>query len=240
VIPARVLWTGGWDSSFRLLQALLIERRPVQPIYLVNPDRDSTLHEIRAMEAIRSGVTARLDDPDMLAPTEVHVRTHFSISRELVTAHDLIAGRIHIGSQYLWLAAAAEALDWYGVELSLERWEEGLSPLQRVVFDERGELNGSPESQLFRYWSFPVLHLTKNEMAGIAREHGFLDLLSSRWFCHIPFRGKPCGLCRPCRLAHREGVRFANPSLARARLVWRAVRRGEGPSRLARRALGHL
>lgn len=31
VAPVPLLWTGGWDSTFRLLVAVLIERRTVQP-----------------------------------------------------------------------------------------------------------------------------------------------------------------------------------------------------------------
>jgi hypothetical protein len=223
--PVQLLWTGGWDSSFRLLHALLVEGRPVRPIYLIDPGRDSTLLEVRAMEAIRRGVLDRLDDPQLLAPTEVHVRTHFPPVPELVRAHEELAGRAHVGDQYLWLAAAAEALGWQGVELAMERYEGGASPLQRLLFDESGRLRSSPDARLFRYWSFPVLHLTKAQMRDLAQEHGFLDLLLQRWFCFTPVAGRPCGLCRPCRLAHREGVRFVHPAAARTSQLLRVVRR---------------
>lgn len=222
--PVHLLWTGGWDSTFRLLQLLLVERRPVRPIYLIDPGRDSTLLEIRAMEAIRGGVLDRLDDPELLAPTEVHVRTQFRAPPELVRAHEDLARRVHVGDQYLWLAAAAESLNWQGVELAMERYEGGPSPLQCLIFDESGRLNDSRDAQLFRYWSFPVLHLTKAQMRDLAQEHGFLDLLLQRWFCFTPVAGRACGLCRPCRLAHREGVSFSPPAVARTTQLWRGVR----------------
>jgi 7-cyano-7-deazaguanine synthase len=232
----RLLWTGGWDSSFRLLQTLLTERRAVQPIYLIDPERESTLYEVRAMEAIRAGVTPRLEDPSMLAPAEVHVRTEFPVPSEVAERYELLARQIHVGSQYLWLAAAGEALGWQDVEICFTRWENG-DGRQRIVFDEHGELNGSRESELFRYYSFPVLQTTKAEMAGIARRGGYYDLLSLRWFCFVPVGGKPCGRCPPCRLTYREGVDFANPVAARVRDTWRYGKVRQARQALRRRAV---
>src|SRR5688572_33020809 len=34
--PVALLWTGGWDSTFRLLMLLLVERRAVQSYYIVD------------------------------------------------------------------------------------------------------------------------------------------------------------------------------------------------------------
>jgi hypothetical protein len=68
--PTQLLWTGGWDSSFRLLQLVLVERRPVRPIYVIDTGRPSTLFELRAMEAIRAGLLARLPDSSPLAPIQ--------------------------------------------------------------------------------------------------------------------------------------------------------------------------
>ena len=50
--PVHLAWTAGWDSTFRLLQLLLIEKRPVQPHYIVRPE-ESTGQEIDAMHRIR-------------------------------------------------------------------------------------------------------------------------------------------------------------------------------------------
>jgi 7-cyano-7-deazaguanine synthase len=224
------------DSSFRLLQLLLVERRPVRPIYILDSGRPGTLHEIRAVEAMRDGVTARLDDPTLLAPIEVHLRTEVPVRPEVMALYSRIAAQVHIGTQYAWLAAAGEAFGWQGVELAMERYVDGPSQLQRLIFDDRRQLNDTPEAQLFRFYSFPVLHLTKAEMAAAARVHGFDDLLALRWFCHTPLGGKACGLCRPCRLAYSDGVDFASPTAAKARRLWRKVH-GRSASELARRAV---
>jgi hypothetical protein len=238
--PVKLLWTGGWDSTYRLLDLLLVQGRRVAPAYVIDPERASTLHEIRAMESIRRGVLARLAEPGRLAPTEVHVRTHFAPTPQMAAQHVALGRQVHVGSQYLWLAAVAEAQGWQGAELCMARYETPPA-LQRHLFDQGGRLRDVEGAELFRFWSFPLLEVSKAEMAERAAERGFLDLLRRRWFCFTPLGNRPCGACRPCRLAHREDVRFANPLAVRARDGLRAVRRrgvAGTAARAASRALG--
>ena len=222
----QLLWTGGWDSSFRLMHLVLVERRPVQPIYVIDTGRPSTLFELRAMEAMRAGLLARLPDPDLLAPTSVVLAGDHPPAPQDSAIGDRLLRETSMGTQYVWLSGPAGSLGWSGVELCIERYESGLSDWQRRIFAEPGRLNGSPESELFRFWSFPVIHLTKEEMREIARSHGFLDLLVMRWSCFRPLGGRPCGRCRPCRLTQDEGVRFANPVLVAVRDSVRKLRKG--------------
>lgn len=232
----RLLWTGGWDSSFRLLQLTLVEGRPVQPVYVVNPERDSMLLEIRAMETIRDAVLERTGDRELIAPTRLVVRTQFPPSRELVERYEAIKGQVHIGTQYLYLAAVVEANGWQGIELSMESYPAARSELQKLIFDDRWQLNDSRAAELFRCFSFPVLRLSKEDMAREAERQGFRDLLSASWFCHTPVGGRPCGTCRPCSLAYDPQVRFASPLVARPALLWRRARRAGG-RRVAERML---
>lgn len=215
--PVQLLWTGGWDSTFRLLQLLLVEQRPVQPMYVIDTGRASTVRELETMQLMRAELARRMPDPSLCAPTKVFVATDYPPSRELERLYGQIASKADIGSQYLWLAGVAETLGWEGVELSVE----GLQAWGRLVFIDQGVVNDSPEAQLFHFWSFPVLHTSKLQMREIAREHGFLDLLLQRWFCFSPIGRKPCGRCNPCLLANRDGVEFAHPALGVARAFWR-------------------
>ena len=48
----NLLWTGGWDSTFRLLQLLLLHRVAVAPHYLEDPTRASTQIELETMARI--------------------------------------------------------------------------------------------------------------------------------------------------------------------------------------------
>ena len=39
--PVQILWTGGWDSTFRLLQLLLELKLEVIPHYVIDDTRES-------------------------------------------------------------------------------------------------------------------------------------------------------------------------------------------------------
>lgn len=209
--PKRVLWTGGFDSTFRICHLLFVEGCDVQPIYIL-ADRPNAGRELETMTKMRTAIEARAQA--CLLPTEIHLASDYAVPSHLKALYDKIKTQAHVGTQYLWLASVAERRGWLGVELCMERYPGGASALQKLVFRNppASELNGNAEAQLFRYWSFPILHLSKQEMKDIALEHGYLDILMMRWFCHVPIGPYACGICRPCTIARRdgmvEGVRF--------------------------------
>ena len=213
VKPAQLLWTGGWDSTFRLLQLALVEKRPVQPLYVIDVERRSTVHELRAMDRIRERALERAGDPHLIAPVQVFVAKQFCVPDKLIELWNEIDDRMHVGVQYLWLAAVADALGWSDVELSVERHVPAPTPLHAVVQAARDGSYDVPGSELFKYWSFPLLEVTKDNMAAAARGHEFLDLLQQSWHCHTPIAGRECGRCRPCRLAHPASKHPINPAL---------------------------
>ena len=53
-----LLWTGGWDSTFRLLWLSWIEGRTVQPLYIAEEGRASTAAELSAMKKILAEIQA--------------------------------------------------------------------------------------------------------------------------------------------------------------------------------------
>lgn len=50
-----LFWSGGYSSTFRLCQLLLIEEKPVQTIYIYN-DTSHTMNEIKAIKKIRNNI----------------------------------------------------------------------------------------------------------------------------------------------------------------------------------------
>jgi hypothetical protein len=49
----NVLWTGGWDSTFRVLELAITKKEVVQPHYILDNERASTPQELQAMEQIK-------------------------------------------------------------------------------------------------------------------------------------------------------------------------------------------
>ncbi|MGY5882418.1 hypothetical protein [Modestobacter lacusdianchii] len=206
------------------MQLLLIERRSVQPIYAVSVARRTALSEMQTMERMRQTLLPRLDDPAQLAPTILVMAEQYPPSPDMAALWTAIGQRAPVGKQYPWLAAVTEAKGWTEVEVCLAGYPQGMPAWERLVFTEPRQLNGSPEAEALRRWSFPVMHLTKELMGAVAREHGFYDVLVQRWFCQDPWNGRACGQCVPCSLANRDGVDFAPSAAVTGRRGWRKLR----------------
>ena len=48
----NLLWTGGWDSTFRLCQLILVKRKNVQPYYIIDNKRKSLQKELITMDIL--------------------------------------------------------------------------------------------------------------------------------------------------------------------------------------------
>lgn len=234
----EVLWTGGWDSTFRVADLLLTHGAVVQPLYVLNPDRRSAIDEVRTMRRMRARLAVRLANPDALLPLRIFAKDDYPVPKRVATRYATLRRRTRTGSQYLWLAAVAEYHRWSGVELSVTR-EDPPGGLHRAVFAHPGTgeatLRADDHARLFAYWDFPLLGLRKAELGGLAKDRGFADILLLRQFCFDPVLGRACGRCHPCRTARSEGttegVAFASPPLRCAQRVGRSA-----AARLSRRA----
>lgn len=227
--PVKLLWTGGWDSTFRLLQLAVFERRAVRPFYLIDLGRRSTKLEILAMERIREHLLA--DYPDLkgrIFPTRYAEVAGLSLNTSISGAYWRVVSRNFIGEQYDWLSRWRAANDIRNVELCIHRDDELHKAIERYVaeFREDGRtvcrlderFADTDEFLLFRHFSFPLFNLTKLDMLTTARAHGLGSYMEMTWFCHNPSSGAtPCGICNPCRYAIEEGLGYRVPLLGRGK-----------------------
>ena len=188
-------WTAGWDSTFRLLQLILVEGRVVRPHYIVRPE-SSTGQEIDAMNKIRRSLFSGWEKSrTLLEPTEfVDVRA-IRIDRDLDSLYVDITKRIKINYQYLLLACYCQQV--------------GISKMELGVLD--GHTLGSESTVLFKDFSLPLLGLSKRELQESAKAHGFLNFMRLTVFCRRPKGGKPCGFCGPCHDAVQMGMGYRLP-----------------------------
>jgi hypothetical protein len=241
--PVNLLWTGGWDSTYRLLDALVVEGQTVQPYYVIDPARLGFPAEIRAMVAIREALVPRVGD--RLLPVKIFMRPDIPADAATTRRFNALVGRAFLGGQYDWLSRLALWQQIEPLELAVHRDDRAYAFVQlhhAVEQDARGHYRLKPvvddALEVFRPFAFPILHLTKIEMGEAARRHGFADLLEQTWFCHEPDRrGRACGACNACRYTINEGLARRIPSVNRARYrarhlflvrlarrVWRAGR----------------
>ncbi len=229
--PVRLLWTGGWDSTFRFLDLVLRLRRNVEPVYLMDYKRQSAGLEIKAMQRIIFSLGKRHPETvERVLPMRIVEKMHLPEDAEIREAYHEVLRSDYIGPQYYFLACMCRHRSLDGIELGAHkdgRLERLLRGYMAVSSDGDGRLSYrlSPDvpapahlQKIFAHCRFPLLDLTKIEMQAISAQSGWRTWMDKTWFCHKPTRrGKPCGRCNPCLYALEEGMGRRLPWAARLR-----------------------
>lgn len=224
----RLLWTAGWDSTYRLMVALLVRRKAVYPYYLTDPGRPSTPHELRAMERIAAAVAREHPRAaPLLHPPVVRGVADLRPDPQITGRFERLRARSHLGGQYDWLARFAIQNDLSDLELSIHQDDRAAMFLQQYVVREDGggdpyyrlrDDPGDDDLRIFERFRFPIFDKTKTDMEREARAQGFADVMEMTWFCHVPTPdGQPCGRCNPCRYTIDEGLARRIPLRTRIR-----------------------
>lgn len=193
----HLLWTGGWDSTFRLLQLLFIEKKVVKPHYIVIP-QECTGKEIDTIHNIRREILRQYPEKrKLLLPIAYTSVGEIRENKAITNEYEKIAKTRKINQQYEILARYCDHIGVFPMELSV---------LSNETFDYF--LNNST---IFKYFEFPILGLSKTGMAKIAEENGWTELMSMTWFCRRPRNDRPCGFCGPCTDVVMAGMGWRLP-----------------------------
>lgn len=236
----HVLWTGGWDSTFRVLYLLLELHETVQPHYIADPSRKSKERELSTMRQIRTETIAKHPETEnRFLPLIVTDRDAIEPDEEITRNYLIFARSTKAGSQYDWLCRYAKHFSGGPMELCLERSDYSNIFL---ALDRRGDLVpvsdqgdhyfvlkeqlSRPEFRIFHSIRFPIIDKTKLGMAKLSEQYGFADLMGLTWFCHNPNPdGTPCGICHPCQQTREDGLDWRVPKLTFK--MWIAMLRSE-------------
>lgn len=225
-----ILWTGGWDSTFRLLQ-LAEKSITIQPLYVVDSSRAGRKNEMKAMEKIRNEIIASNWNKATILEIKQYSTENIKRDEEIIQAYERIRSKYNIGSQYCWLAELCKMLDIERVEVGFEFsdrskikdaiWSEGSIIDDNSVSNGIKRINCEESSKdiqlLFKYYVFGLADVSKKDAENISREKGWLDIMKYTWFCHMPIHGKPCGMCNPCKDAMNEGMEWRMPPISQFR-----------------------
>ena len=230
VVP--LLWTGGWDSTFRLLQLLCVEHHAVQPFYVIDrlEDRPAVPAEKQAMRKIREYLEAR--HPQAAARLHATIecpRDDVAPNPRIYDHYERCLKHGFIGGQYEWLARFCVERGIVDMELSIHRDDKARELIVDLIDASRTRLDprfaGDSRYELFRTFRFPLLDKTKEQMRSEARDAGLEELMELTWFCHRPNDGEPCGVCNPCIYTIQEGLADRIPERGLRRYRMRVVPR---------------
>lgn len=224
-----MLWTGGWDSTFRLLQLLLEERRQIQPYYMIDPERHSTGVELRRMSILKKNIQNLWTETESQFLPTIYVNIeNIQADDEIEQAFNHLKQVVPLGSQYKWIPEYCKQHNIFGMEMSIEdganesiAWKN-LNYLKNQFSDNPDNLSNKEleiyqnSKTLFQYFRFPIIHLKKKDTFQIAKERGWINLMNKTWFCYqplfVPLRGLvPCGHCITCSFQKKSGFEWRIP-----------------------------
>ena len=214
-------WTGGYDSTFRLCEMLIDERKRVQPIYValvLDNDcqseetcnklwlRRNRKEEKRAMDNII--IKIKEDFPfvaDNILPTLVideNINDDvFNYNYENLFYSQNLWPKKRKKHQYLFLAKFAyyhkKFID-IGV-LGIHRKSVFGKYLRNNLIERDNNLYIKDINHPLGYLVFPLYGRTKEDLLKTSKKYKFNHILKITWSCWFPIKGKPCKKCPMCR-----------------------------------------
>lgn len=235
--PVKILWTGGWDSTFRLCELVLIHKRTVQPYYLLDPERPSIHKEVEAHQKIYQWLMSQFPESISLLKPVLYYQVPQKNSKSILTGdYEKMIRKVPFGSQYKWLAEFCEQNNINGIEISVEkseghtRYEYFRENLIEITQDGLRTYIFNPKSleratyAIFKYFTMPLFDKTKDDMLRLAIEYGYSNVLYLTWFCHTPHNNQPCGVCNPCKDIIKYKIKDRVPNSALVRYYLRFFR----------------
>lgn len=200
-----MFWTGGLDSSFRLIQLLYTTNFKVQPHYLVRRE-NSTGVEIDTMIRIRRAVVNQT--PELRSRFLPTVYTN----EDLIPTFDELNKQIEELRKTGKVAEQYEIMANYCKAFGIDQIEVALTS----ITGEKGFFEHFKTSPAFEYFSYPTIELSKKDMFRIARENNWDTILNMTSFCRRPKKKiKACGECGPCVDAVMSGMGYRLPLFSR-------------------------
>lgn len=224
MVTYRILWTGGWDSTYMML---LFSRQKciLQPTYVINNKRKSRHIELEHMskmiDQIRQHPSTKATIRDIIA---VNVKD-IPADPEITAARNYYKKITRLGRQYDFLARYAK--EHHPLYIGLEKSEADIAAKTLSQFgkvekiDQFYRINPAQSSKeinlLFENMIFPIFDRTEIEMRNDVKKWGYSDIMRNIWFCHYPIHGEPCGMCNPCRTKAGSGMEFLLTEAAQKR-----------------------
>lgn len=221
-----LFWTGGWDSTFRLMELVINENKTVQPHYIIDPERSSAGIELYATKKIKHAMDELQPNAgSKILPTVYTNKLHIEPDVEVTQAWNRLKQKFRIGTQYEWLPRYCKQMNINGMEVSLfmDHNLANASPFRKCYtkyFCNDESINTAPfgdevQSDLeiiFQHMKAPLMKTTKPKMYRYAVENDWMSVLNHINFCHNPNTSiRPCGTCRPCEAVIEDNMTWQIP-----------------------------
>lgn len=224
--PLYILWTGGYDSTFRICQALIDERKIVQPIYISdiidnlpknnNERRHSQKNEYKAMEKIRKEIYKSFPHTQKTFLPLIDIQKIY-IDQNIKHHMNILKKQRRVRRTVCQYGAIAQLCKNINhnvsqpkyIEISVEKEPHGsimyntihkkVNCIQNKCYLKNNLEKNDQSLKIFQYLVFPTLNYTKKNMLNISEKGGYKHIMKLTWSCWYPKNNKPCGRCIMCR-----------------------------------------
>ena len=204
VMVTNLFWTSGWDSTFRLLQLLIVEKKKVQPIYLVRSEQ-SVGQEVNAMMRIRKEFFAKYPHlKESFLPIMFFDELEIKIDEDILNRYQILSEKYQVNQQYLLLAQLCRNANLRNVEIGFEG----------PITENTAPINDN-NCIIFKNYKTNIIDLTKKNIERISIENQWMNIMKHTVSCRRPSETVACGLCGPCQIAYYEGLGWRLPLKAR-------------------------
>lgn len=224
----NILWTGGWDSSYRMVELSRMDIT-IQPIYVYGEGRSSENYELKAMQNILIKIDEKNETTAEILPIDFIRFDNIKLNNDISKAYNSITKEIHLGGQYEWLPCLA--LKYNNLEIGIEKAHpeqsgaiNAIKNFGEMQYDRKQDtylldVNNSTQNLkiLFQNLSFPIINKTGEDMKKNILLWGYEDVMENAWMCFTPIFGKPCGTCNPCKSKMETNMGFMLPSNSKRR-----------------------
>lgn len=199
----HVFWTGGMDSTFRVIQLLMTTDRIVQPHYIISSE-DSTSIEIDTILTISRDLIRKYPElKSRFLPTIFTNEKLIPGLEEVTEQINELRKKCIVTDQYIFMVNYLKANNIDKIDVAITK---------EITLHGNRKFEYYRTSKAFVNFAYPILDLSKRDMFRLAKENDWYDLLSKTTFCHRPRKKvSPCGVCGPCNDAVVAGMGFRLP-----------------------------
>lgn len=213
-----LFWTGGYDSTFRLCQALIDENKIVQPIYISDiidnlpqntTRRMNKKNEYDAMNKVIKTLHSKYPYIKNSLRPLMDIKK-INIDNNIAHHMKILKSQGRVRRAVCQYGAMSQVTKNMGKNIEICVENEPGSMLNKTMKGQmkcngkvcylKDNLEKNNKSlEIFRRFVFSTIKYTKEDMLEIAKEGGYEDILKLTWSCWYPRNGKPCGRCIMCR-----------------------------------------
>ena len=222
----NILWTGGWDSTYRVVELSRMEV-VIQPLYVLGDGRASEQREIAAIDKITKLLQAKPKTKATFLPVLFIKKDDIPENKEITEAFRIVHEKTNLGTQHEWLAryAAQHPGLEIGTEAGTPETSHIINAIQQfgVLLQKDGTYILDPKKSsregllVLGNFEFPIIDKYEIQMLENIKAWGYEDVMKEIWFCHKPIDGQPCGLCHPCAVKMESNMKYLLPEKAQTR-----------------------